>query len=119
MLHAKVTKDLAKMDRKISIYGVTEVEVDYGGTRKVLSAQPLATVWAYLEPKFRMMQEGIMSAKETSLQEFHWIIRKNSSLTLDQTAQVHYGGFVYDIIAIMPEGRDMQRLVTELKEETV
>jgi len=110
MLNGSVIKDLARMDRPIKIYSTVDSETDYG-FRSV--NQLVSSEWAEELPKTRMMTEGVMGGKEASTQEIHFRIRKATTVTTKH--YLLYDGQVYDIITILPEGRDYQVLVTQLK----
>lgn len=110
MLHGSKIKDLSKMDKFVEIYQRVANETDYGfrETDVLLSEE-----WAEEVPKTRTMREEVTGGKEASIQEVHFRIRADTRLTTSEL--VKYDGQYYDIITILPEGRDYQVLVTSLR----
>lgn len=110
MLNANKIQDVARMDRPIEIYSRVDIETDYGFRE---SSVLLSDEWAEELPKTRTMREEIMGGKESSIQEVHFRIRVETEVTTKHF--VKYNGYYYDIITILPEGRDYQVLVTQLR----
>lgn len=110
-IHAK-KRDVADLDRVIRIYKATEVNTDYSyrTTFTLISEQ-----FAQLVAKTRKMTEDISAGKESSMQEVHWRIRVETDVTTNY--YIWYDSQWYDIITILPENRDYQLLVTELKHD--
>lgn len=110
MLHGSVIGDVGRMDRLIEIHSKVETETDYGFRE---SSTLLSEEFAEELPKTRTMREEIMGGKESSIQEVHFRIRVETKVTTKHW--IKYDGYNYDIITILPEGRDYQVLVTQLR----
>lgn len=98
------------MDRVVEIYRRVASETDYGFRERDTL---LSEEWAEEVPKTRTMREDIVGGKEASIQEVHFRIRRETRVTTSEL--VKYDGQYYDIITILPEGRDYQILVTSLR----
>jgi head-tail adaptor len=110
MQHSAQIRDVGDLDRVIQIYNRNATDTDFAFTE---SNVLLSTEWAQEVPKTRTMQEVIAGGKESSLQEVHFRIRKETTVTTRD--YVKYDSDWYDVITILPEGRDYKVLVTTLK----
>lgn len=110
-LHGSRARNIGLLDRWVEIYKRTEQETEFGFQHvDVLVAE----TWAEEIPKTRTMREEIMGGKESSIQETHWRVRYE--IEAATSYWVKFEDYLYDIITILPEGRDYKILVTQLRE---
>jgi head-tail adaptor len=113
MLHGRGARDIGHLDRVVEIYNRQAADTDYSFKEaNVLVSEEFAEEL----PRTRKMREDIMGGKESSIQEVHFRIRKETPVTTKHF--IRYDGMWYDIITILPEGRDYQVLVTELRHDS-
>ena len=113
-LHEGEIRDIGDLDDPIEIYNRVSSDTDYSFTE---SNVLVSSEWAQLIAKTRTMREEVAGGKESSVQEVHWRVRKSAVITTKNWIKSVEDGYWYDIITILPKGRDYKILVTQLRHD--
>lgn len=104
-----------RLDQRIEILTQTDNRTSGGAIDMTFST--LSTISARVRYVARTQKESTIGGRETSIQEVHFDIRYNPSVSMDKVKMVRYKSLLYDIITILERGRSQYlTLVTQFKD---